>query len=47
MRSLQKIIFINKIIKSPALKAEFDEKMKDQPYVSPVPKGEKPPLPED
>ena len=28
-------------------KAEFDEKMKDQPYVSPVPKGQKPFLPED
>ncbi len=26
-------------------KAEFDEKMKDQPYVSPVPKGQKPILP--
>jgi aminobenzoyl-glutamate utilization protein B len=28
-------------------KAEFDEKMKDQPYVSPVPRGQKPPIPED
>lgn len=28
-------------------KAEFDEKMKDQPYVSPIPKGQKPPLPKD
>jgi aminobenzoyl-glutamate utilization protein B len=28
-------------------KAEFDEKMKDQPYVSPVPRGQKPPMPED
>jgi aminobenzoyl-glutamate utilization protein B len=27
-------------------KAEFDEKMKDQPYVSPVPKGQKPIMPE-
>jgi len=27
-------------------KAEFDEKMKDQPYVSPIPKGQKPILPE-
>ena len=27
-------------------KAEFDEKMKDQPYVSPVPKGQKPLMPE-
>ena len=27
--------------------AEFDEKMKDHPYVSPVPKGQKPILPED
>jgi aminobenzoyl-glutamate utilization protein B len=28
-------------------KAEFDEKMKDNPYVSPVPKGQKPILPEN
>jgi aminobenzoyl-glutamate utilization protein B len=28
-------------------RAEFDEKMKSQPYVSPIPKGQKPPLPED
>jgi len=28
-------------------RAEFDEKMKDQPYVSPVPEGQKPILPED
>jgi len=28
-------------------KAEFDEKMKDHPYVSPVPKGQKPILPEN
>jgi aminobenzoyl-glutamate utilization protein B len=28
-------------------KAEFDEKMKSQPYVSPVPRGQEPPLPED
>ena len=27
--------------------AEFDEKMKDHPYVSPVPKGQKPILPKD
>jgi aminobenzoyl-glutamate utilization protein B len=27
--------------------AEFDEKMKDNPYVSPVPEGQKPILPED
>jgi len=27
--------------------AEFDEKMKSQPYVSPIPRGQKPPLPED
>lgn len=28
-------------------RAEFDEKMKDQPYVSPVPQDQKPILPED
>jgi hypothetical protein len=28
-------------------RTEFDEKMKIQPYVSPIPKGQKPPLPED
>ena len=28
-------------------KAEFDEKMKDHPYVSPIPKGQKPILPEN
>jgi hypothetical protein len=28
-------------------KAEFDEKMKDQPYVSPVARGQKPLMPED
>jgi aminobenzoyl-glutamate utilization protein B len=28
-------------------RAEFDEKMKDHPYVSPVPKGQKPILPEN
>ena len=28
-------------------KAEFDEKMKDQPYISPVPRDQKPILPED
>jgi aminobenzoyl-glutamate utilization protein B len=28
-------------------KAEFDQKMKDDPYVSPIPVGQKPPLPED
>lgn len=28
-------------------KAEFDEKMKDNPYVSPVPEGQKPILPRD
>jgi aminobenzoyl-glutamate utilization protein B len=28
-------------------KAEFDEKMKDNPYVSPIPDGQKPMLPED
>jgi len=28
-------------------KAEFDEKMKGNPYVSPIPKGQKPLLPED
>ncbi|MFK7956861.1 MAG: amidohydrolase, partial [Lysobacterales bacterium] len=27
-------------------KLEFDEKMKDQPYVSPIPKGQKPLMPE-
>lgn len=27
--------------------AEFDEKMKDNPYVSPIPKGQKPILPEN
>ncbi len=27
-------------------RAEFDEKMKDQPYVSPIPEGQKPILPE-
>jgi hypothetical protein len=27
-------------------KAEFDEKMKAQPYVSPIPKGQKPLMPE-
>ena len=29
-----------------AAKAEFDEKMKDNPYVSPIPVGQKPILPE-
>lgn len=28
-------------------KAEFDEKMKDQPYVSPIPRGQKPLMPGD
>jgi len=28
-------------------KAEFDKEMKDHPYVSPIPKGQKPILPED
>ena len=28
-------------------KQEFDEKMKDNPYVSPIPKGQKPILPEN
>ena len=28
-------------------KAEFDEKMAAQPYVSPIPRGQKPLLPED
>ena len=28
-------------------KAEFDAAMKAEPYVSPIPKGQKPPLPED
>jgi aminobenzoyl-glutamate utilization protein B len=28
-------------------KAEFDEKMKDHPYVSPIPKGQKPILPDN
>jgi hypothetical protein len=28
-------------------RAEFDEKMKDQPYVSPIPVGQKPILPEE
>jgi aminobenzoyl-glutamate utilization protein B len=28
-------------------KAEFDEKMKDNPYVSPIPDGQKPLLPEN
>ncbi len=28
-------------------RAEFDEKMKEQPYVSPIPQGQKPLLPED
>lgn len=28
-------------------RAEFDEKMAAQPYVSPIPEGQKPPLPED
>jgi aminobenzoyl-glutamate utilization protein B len=30
-----------------AVKAEFDEKMKEHPYVSPIPSGQKPILPED
>ena len=28
-----------------AARAEFDRKMKDNPYVSPIPKGQKPILP--
>ena len=28
-------------------RAEFDEKMSEQPYVSPIPEGQKPILPED